>query len=56
MTPPTEEENDFDLVWTASDGSWLFILEADTADLRVEMISAFTAFADRENWEQSSGG
>ena len=56
MKPPFEEENDFGPMWAASDGSWLFILDADAADLRVEMISAFIAFADWENWEQSPGG
>lgn len=56
MKPPFEEENDFGPRWAASDGSWLFILDADAADLRIEMISAFIAFADWENREQSSGG
>lgn len=54
MTPPFADEESFGLMWAASDGSWLFVLDVDTAeqgpyrssdgpDLRVRLVDAFVS-------------
>ncbi len=56
MTPPFADEESFGLMWAASDGSWLFVLDVDTAeqgpyrpsdgpDLRVRLVDAFVTAA-----------